>query len=547
MKRPVKYVLPVAACLCPLGLIHGRSTRNLEPGLAEGTEAGIGDGSGTASSSSGRLLGSLLPPGASGCSVAPPPTSDGILGPDLSGGFEPASGADADSASLPCADVASLGTALFANLCSDDGSGSGSGAGSGAGGSSNANVLVSPLSIAQSLALLAAGTTPDSAAEAELLAALGSPSTVGHGGVPSVTAAVQASARTPAGGLGGAVEAAAAALGAPASLPGPGVSLSTASSIWLHDSIHAEFEAKAEAVHGASARPLPATYGPINDWVEEATHGEVRDLFDSSEPVDPLTRAALINAVYFRGSWTHRFDVAKTELGTFRKRAGTGAAAAAPALPASGPATASTSVKYMKDKRIVPVHPSHGALGGAQVVRLDYGERRTDPRNGWELPADFAALFVLPANVTVEAEMEAVRGLTGTSLSSVLSSLFPRQVDLSIPKFRLEWGATSIKEALKSVGVSEVFEGTGSLMGMSDDPDLHLSDALHKAVMEVTEEGTVASAATGMQIMTRSLPPPPMEIKFDRPFLMAVVHTPTGTPLFLGRVTDPRMSFEEKQ
>ena len=201
----------------------------------------------------------------------------------------------------------------------------------------------------------------------------------------------------------------------------------------------------------------------------------------------------------------------------------------------------------MKDKRIVPVHPSHGALGGAQVVRLDYGERRTDPRNGWELPADFAALFVLPANVTVEAEMEAVRGLTGTSLSSVLSSLFPRQVDLSIPKFRLEWGATSIKEALKSVGVSEVFEGTGSLMGMSDDPDLQLSDALHKAVMEVTEEGTVASAATGMQIMTRSLPPPPMEIKFDRPFLMAVVHTPTGTPLFLGRVTDPRMSFEEKQ
>ena len=223
MKRPVKYVLPVAACLCPLGLIHGRSTRNLEPGLAEGTEAGIGDGSGTASasSSSGRLLGSLLPPGASGCSVAPPPTSDGILGPDLSGGFEPASGADADSASLPCADVASLGTALFANLCSDDGSGSGSGAGSGAGGSSNANVLVSPLSIAQSLALLAAGTTPDSAAEAELLAALGSPSTVGHGGVPSVTAAVQASARTPAGGLGGAVEAAAAALASAQASPEP--------------------------------------------------------------------------------------------------------------------------------------------------------------------------------------------------------------------------------------------------------------------------------------------------------------------------------------
>ena len=74
---------------------------------------------------------------------------------------------------------------------------------------------------------------------------------------------------------------------------------------------------------------------------------------------------------------------------------------------------------------------------------------------------------------------------------------------------------------------------------MSDDPEVHISDVIHKALIEVSEEGTVAAAATAVIMKTRSLGPPPLRLTFDRPFLMLVVHTPTGLPMFMGRFNLP--------
>ena len=74
---------------------------------------------------------------------------------------------------------------------------------------------------------------------------------------------------------------------------------------------------------------------------------------------------------------------------------------------------------------------------------------------------------------------------------------------------------------------------------MSDAPDLYLNDVLHRASIEVTEEGTIAAAATAVIMKQRSMPRPPTPMRFDRPFVMLVVHRPTAVPLFVGRFNHP--------
>ena len=68
--------------------------------------------------------------------------------------------------------------------------------------------------------------------------------------------------------------------------------------------------------------------------------------------------------------------------------------------------------------------------------------------------------------------------------------------------------------------------------------NIFISDAIHKATIEVDEEGTVAAAATFMsEIVTRMVPPPPLEITVDRPFLFFI--RSGNHVIFAGRVVDP--------
>eukprot|EP00563_Minutocellus_polymorphus_P021053 CAMPEP_0197715082 /NCGR_PEP_ID=MMETSP1434-20131217/260_1 /TAXON_ID=265543 /ORGANISM="Minutocellus polymorphus, Strain CCMP3303" /LENGTH=577 /DNA_ID=CAMNT_0043299089 /DNA_START=30 /DNA_END=1763 /DNA_ORIENTATION=- len=424
-----------------------------------------------------------------------------------------------------CADLSAFGTTLFRSLLGPLLGGETTRTTSSS--EESENILLSPLSIGQALALVSAGATPGSVCEAELFDVLG---IEGHGGVPLLTDAILRSTSS------------SSSTAATAGEDDSGVSLTTASSIWLHGSIKASYEERAEIVHHATAQPLPRTYAPLNEWAELVSDGQIQNLFDGSRIVDPLMRAALINVVSFKGTWTRQFDASKTEVGVFYKKpkqngrkddAG------------EEEAVEEKVVKYMKDRRHVLLHPAQEELGDAIVMKLDYGPVRKDPERGWDLPSEFAALFVLPKDNTVESERAALDGLAQSSVTELIQGLRPREVNLSLPKFKLEFGTASLTEALRSMGLHEVFDGTKVLSAISDDPDLHLSDVLHKAVMEVTEEGTTAAAATAAMIMTRSVPPPPMDLEFNRPFFVMVVHVETGTPLFVGRVGDPNLSFEE--
>ena len=113
------------------------------------------------------------------------------------------------------------------------------------------------------------------------------------------------------------------------------------------------------------------------------------------------------------------------------------------------------------------------------------------------------------------------------------------EVHLILPKFKISYGAKSLKPHLQSMGIRSAFDGNEAFLQMSNDPQLYISDVLHKAVIEVTEEGTVAAAASAISMRSRSMPRPPIEMTFDRPFAMVIVHTDSLTPLFVARVDDP--------
>eukprot|EP00173_Palmaria_palmata_P003760 Plantae.Rhodophyta-Palmaria_palmata.ctg4080.p1 GENE.Plantae.Rhodophyta-Palmaria_palmata.ctg4080~~Plantae.Rhodophyta-Palmaria_palmata.ctg4080.p1 ORF type:complete len:158 (-),score=39.83 Plantae.Rhodophyta-Palmaria_palmata.ctg4080:66-503(-) len=120
---------------------------------------------------------------------------------------------------------------------------------------------------------------------------------------------------------------------------------------------------------------------------------------------------------------------------------------------------------------------------------------------------------------------------------------------LAVPRFRIEYGVTSMKGALEEMGVKAAWGPPKLVNGkvealfeqMTPDPEVFVSDVLHKVVIEVSEKGTKAAAASVAVVKTRSLSPTnEVEMIVDKPFLFVIRDTFTKSVLFLARVDNPR-------
>jgi len=141
-------------------------------------------------------------------------------------------------------------------------------------------------------------------------------------------------------------------------------------------------------------------------------------------------------------------------------------------------------------------------------------------------------VVVVPPESTSLAAFEA--SLTEERLARLVAGLRPAVVDLTLPRWDIGT-ALDLAEPLSSLGLR--IPG-GDLSGMA--PGAIVGAAVHAANITVDETRTVAAAATGVVAARASMPPPPLRIAVDRPFLFVVHHEATGAPLFFGRVTDPR-------
>ena len=120
-----------------------------------------------------------------------------------------------------------------------------------------------------------------------------------------------------------------------------------------------------------------------------------------------------------------------------------------------------------------------------------------------------------------------------------------RHVQLYLPRFSMET-AGELKEVLKQMGIERAFSAADAEFGpMAENGarDLYVGSVLQKAKIQVGEEGTEAAAATAVEMLTKGVLRPtleePLEVRFDRSFLFAVVDPSLGLPLFSGIVAEP--------
>jgi serpin B len=249
----------------------------------------------------------------------------------------------------------------------------------------------------------------------------------------------------------------------------------------------------------------------INAWVEQQTHDKIKDLLQP-DAVRPQTRLILINAIYFKGTWALPFKKDQTRDATFI---------------ASNDAASPVTVPMMHQSAAFP----NAHLDGLGVLELPYvGER-------------LSMLVLLPdaAGTTsrqLDAALDELEGkLTAKRLSDWIGALQTTSIDVYLPRFTIAAGF-ALKKPLIRMGMTDAFSADADFSGMNGKRGLCISDVIHKAFVDVNEEGTEAAAATAVMMTASAFPQLPV-FRADHPFMFLIRDTQSGAILFMGRVTNP--------
>ncbi|KAM6359282.1 alpha-1-antitrypsin-like [Alca torda] len=245
----------------------------------------------------------------------------------------------------------------------------------------------------------------------------------------------------------------------------------------------------------------PEAIKEINNYIETKTHGKIAGLLKS---LDPETVMVLVNYIFFKGYWEKPFNNLSTRDDDFF-------------LDAKN----SVKVKMMHQNKAFNIHRDEKI--SCWVVEIPY-------------KGNAVALFVLPDEGTMKQVEDA---LLKETVSNWMHSLTKRKIHLDLPKFSIS-GSYDVKSLFEKMGVTDVFSDHADLSGMAENTLLKVSKAIHKAVVDVSENGTEAAAATVMEAVPMSIefPPPPF-IRFNRPFLMIIVDKVTQSILFMGKIVNP--------
>jgi serine protease inhibitor len=283
------------------------------------------------------------------------------------------------------------------------------------------------------------------------------------------------------------------------------VEMEIANSVWTHLGypIEPAFLQTAQTYFDARAEELdfsdPTSVRVINDWVKQATSGHITDLLEEGAR-DEI--AFLVNAIYFKSSWTTQFDPRRTQDAGFRNQDGS-----------------LSTVRMMRaDDMPVRFRRGSGYVAGELPYSRDaYAMTIVIPDEGVDLD-DFVATLDVGAWDAITAGMS------------------EQKLMVNLPRFRLEHEA-ELNGALHALGMRRAFvrhqADFTALSPRALGDELHITEVLQKAIVEVTEEGTVAAAATSVGIGVESAPP---SLVVDRPFVFAIRERLSGTILFIGKV-----------
>ena len=346
------------------------------------------------------------------------------------------------------------------------------------------NTLLSPLSISLALSMTANGAAGDTLAEFEAL--LGADVDTVNANAASLLAEYR-------------------------DLGGSTVS-NLADSLWLDDSLEANelFLSRCTAFYDAGLYQADLateqTRRAVNGWVEENTGGMIPEILTEVPAEDAAL--LLVNALYLKNTWEHEFDPVNTREDNF--------------------------------------HPAHGSATVTDFLSNGIRQEqyfRTEDAAGVVLPYDDGRLAF--AAVLPDGDLDAwLENLDGDTFPALIGAAEDTRLLLRMPKFEAEWGG-ELKDALTALGLDAAFDpARADLSGLGTTESggpLFIDSVLHRAKIQVDEEGTEAAAST--VVMAPAGAPAPMdyeELILDRPFCYAIVDLERGVPLFLGTFERPQ-------
>ncbi|OGR52736.1 MAG: hypothetical protein A2049_01695 [Elusimicrobia bacterium GWA2_62_23] len=261
---------------------------------------------------------------------------------------------------------------------------------------------------------------------------------------------------------------------------------------------------KAEAKPANFKTAAEVSRRAINAWAEERTKGRITGLFPEGA-LNALTRLVLVNAVYFKGNWAAPFAKGLTGEADFTR--GDGQKIKVQMMGFSG----TRDLEY-------------GETENFQLVRLPYAG------------GSLAMLVALPKDGKKLAD--AAAGLSAARLAEMRAVLAEQKTKVFLPRFSFGSGF-DLNGPLAEIGMPLAFTDAADFSGMDGTRRLYIQRAVHKAFVEVNEEGTEAAAATGIAMGVKSANFGFALLRADRPFLFLIEDVKSGLVLFMGKVEDP--------
>ncbi|MDH7506865.1 MAG: serpin family protein [Candidatus Thermoplasmatota archaeon] len=286
-----------------------------------------------------------------------------------------------------------------------------------------------------------------------------------------------------------------------------GYKISTANAFWIHQKyiFLPEYINLLQNYYMAEANKLDFSNNVeaasiINSWIENQTNGKIKDMIDPGS-LSELTRLVLTNAIYFKGLWEHPFDPKYTSKMDFK-------------------------INHIETVKVDMMSLSD--------CSFDYTE--TDDLQILKLPykgKNLSMIVILPK----ENNLSIVDSLLNTlNIKNWYKNFQKTQINIFLPKFKFV-AEYNLNNILKDMGMVDAFsEIDADFFGMDGTRSLFISDILHKAFVEVNEEGTEAAAATSVIVTTTAMTP---TFNADHPFVFLIQHEDTGAILFMGKIINP--------
>lgn len=244
----------------------------------------------------------------------------------------------------------------------------------------------------------------------------------------------------------------------------------------------------------------------INGWVDDKTNGLIKNLIPAGL-LNATTRLVLVNAIYFKGLWSLKFDEKHTKEKPF----------------------------YLLDGKKKPVAMMQN-LGNykyyekedMKIIELDYKG------------SEQSMVIFLPGKKTGLPAFE--KQLDYQLYESCVNKLWKRKVNLHLPRFKMT-ESFKLADNLKKMGMKNAFSNLADFSLMDSKKDVKIDEVIHKAFVEVNEKGTEAAAATAVVMVTRGSSnrkrPIIKEFNADHPFIFIIRDIKSGSILFVGRLESP--------